>query len=237
MLDLRLRQTTLQRHLRSFIAGSRGLLIRDGDPAAIHIMKSSEYPLVTPVAIIVFLVLGTLNANARLGESAIQCADRYGPAKTDQGTLMLDKTMPILEGAIHHAYTLQGWTLRAAFLEINGPAVRVQYQKNPAAGASPQIQDYETAAILKGETPEGMTWSQVSYNNPNSPNHGILKAFEGVFVGAAMGAKSWQRSDGAIAQLMPGGSLFRLELPAAHQYEEQLKVQKEQKARASVPQF
>lgn len=43
--------------------------------------------------------------------------------------------------------------------------------------------------------------------------------------------------NGAIAQLVPGGMIVRLELPAARQYEQQLKVQKEQKARASVPQF
>ena len=100
---------------------------------------------------IIFLI--TSKVDARLGESAIQCADRYGPAKTDQGTLMIDKMYPILEGAIHRTYLYQGWKIRVAFLELDGPALRVEYQKIPTAGVPPQIQDYELAAILKSEIP------------------------------------------------------------------------------------
>jgi hypothetical protein len=46
----------------------------------------------------------------------------------------------------------------------------------------------------------------------------------------------WQRSDGAILWLR-SKMIVRLELPIAREYEAQLRKKKEQKARASVPQF
>lgn len=50
----------------------------------------------------------------------------------------------------------------------------------------------------------------------------------------AVGQMMWQRSDGAILW-QPSNLMVRLELPAARQYEAQLKVAKDQRARASVP--
>jgi hypothetical protein len=46
----------------------------------------------------------------------------------------------------------------------------------------------------------------------------------------------WRRSDGAILWLR-SSALVRLELPTAREYEAKLKAEKDQKARASVPQF
>jgi hypothetical protein len=46
----------------------------------------------------------------------------------------------------------------------------------------------------------------------------------------------WQRSAGAILWLR-SKMILRLELPITREYEAQLKAEKEQKARASVPQF
>jgi hypothetical protein len=103
------------------------------------------------------------------------------------------------------------------------------------AGVSPTIQDYELQAIMTANTPAGTIWKQIGYNNPDSPNTGLSKLFEGYFAGVA-GEKMWQRSDGAILWL--GSKLIvRLELPAAHEYEARLKAEKEQKARESVPHF
>jgi hypothetical protein len=90
-------------------------------------------------------------------------------------------------------------------------------------------------AIINANTPAGMTWKQIAYNNPNSPNKGLSKFFES-YLGNAVGEKMRQRSDGAILWLRSKMTV-RLELPGAREYEEQLKIQKEQKARASVPQF
>ena len=90
-------------------------------------------------------------------------------------------------------------------------------------------------AIMTANTSPGTTWKQITYNNPDSPNKGVSKIFEGHFM-EALGQKMWQRSDGAILSLR-SKIVVRLELPAAHEYERKLKAEKEQKTRESVPPF
>ena len=80
-----------------------------------------------------------------------------------------------------------------------------------------------------------MRWNRTVYDNPDSPNRGLAKVAEGFIAGTA-GQKMWQRSDGAILWLR-SNLIVRLELPVARQHEEQLKIRKDQKARASVPNF
>jgi hypothetical protein len=183
----------------------------------------------------ILAILTSTTALARLGETPDQFAARYGPPKDSPSSNILDKNFPLLEGAIHHTYEYEGWRIRAAFLEPNGPAVRMDYSKAIKAGVTPTIQDYELQAIMTANTPSGMTWKQVAYNNPDSPNTGLSKIFEGYFAGVA-GEKMWQRSDGAILWLR-SKLIVRVELPAAHEYEAKLKAEKEQKARSAVPQF
>src|SRR4029077_13503185 len=97
------------------------------------------------------------------------------------------------------------------------------------------IQDYELQAIFAANTPPGMRWKPIAYDNPDSPNKGAGKMFEAYVMGIA-GQKVWQRSDGAILWSR-GDVIIRLELPIAREYEAKLKAEKEQKARASVPHF
>lgn len=185
-----------------------------------------------------FLFLSLLmvgSAYGRIGETPIQFADRYGRPKDTKLTAILDKNSPLVEGAVHHTYEYQGWKIRAAFLQLDGPAVRMDFQKTSAAPAGIVIRDDELQAIASANTPDGMTWKRIMYDNPDSSNKGISKLFEGFIMGAA-GQKMWQRSDGAIL-FVRSNLIVRLELPAARQYEEQLKRDKEQKARASVPKF
>jgi hypothetical protein len=80
-----------------------------------------------------------------------------------------------------------------------------------------------------------MSWKKIMYNNPDLPGNALTKLGQAYFA-VAVGEKMWQRTDGAILWLR-SKLIVRLELPAARQYEEQLKTAKEQKARASVPQF
>jgi hypothetical protein len=188
------------------------------------------------ICFILFLSLAVLRSvDARIGETAIQFVDRYGTPKADAGTKIADKGSPLVEGAIHHTYEYHGWKIRSAFLRLDGPAIRMDYQKLSGAGVSPVIQDYELQAIVTANTPPGMSWKSVMYDNPDSPNKGAAKLVEGFVVGAA-GQKMWQRSDGAILSSR-SNLIVRLELPAAREHEAQLKAAKEQKARASVPRF
>ena len=178
-------------------------------------------------------VLVATSADARIGETPIQLADRYGRPKDTQLTQIQDKTSPLVEGAIHHTYEYQGWKIRAAFLQLDGPCVRMDYQKILSAGVNPTIRDYESQAIMTANTPAGMSWTPMAYNNPDSPNKGLAKTMES-FV--AVGQKMWRRTDGAILWSR-SNLVLRLELPAASEHEAQLKAEKEQKARSSVPKF
>lgn len=181
------------------------------------------------------LLQWSMAAHARLGESSIECIDRYGAPKTDSGTKISEKVSPILVGAMMRTFHYHGWRIRIAFLEINGPVVRMTYQKLAAKDVNPRIQEYELEAILKSNTPAGMSWRPIVYDNPQSPNRGLAKVMEGVVAGGA-GEKMWQRSDGAVAWLKIK-MILQLELPAAREQEARVKRLTEQKQRASVPKF
>src|SRR5947207_9016849 len=119
-------------------------------------------------------VLAT-SSEARIGETAIQCANRYGAPKDTPPSRIMDKNSPLVEGAIHHTYEYQGWKIRAAFLQLDGPAVRMDFQKLGGAASGITIKDYELEAIAFANTPTGMTWKQILYNNPETANGSLGK--------------------------------------------------------------
>ncbi len=169
---------------------------------------------------------------ARLGETALQCADRYGAPKDDVVSKTRDKTSPLLAGAIHHVYEYQGWRIRAAFLTVDGPAVRMEFSKIFGPGVQHRIQDYELQAIMQANA-SLYTWKPAAYRNPNSSVNPLSQAIGG----ALMGQKMWQRTDGALLSHSGIGNTVRLELPAARAYEAKLKEEQERKTRAAVPRF
>lgn len=187
------------------------------------------------VPFVLLSVLLSCAAEGRIGETSLQFVDRYGPPKDSSLTKITDNSSPLVEGAIHHTYEYQGWKIRAAFLQLDGPAVRMDFQKTSGAPTGIVIRDDELQAIASANTPAGMSWNKMLYDNPDSPNKGLAKLAEG-FIGGAAGQKMFQRSDGAILWVR-SNLIVRLELSAAREREAQLKVAKEQKARASVPQF
>lgn len=199
-------------------------------------MRSRAFSGVFWSVVLVFAVVqAPQGAYGRLGETAIECIDRYGAPKTDPATKTSEKVSPILVGAMMRTFDYQGWRIRIAYLEINGPVVRMTYQKLSAKDVNPRIQDFELEAILKSNTPPGMNWKPIAYDNPQSPNRGLTKAIEGIF-GNTVGERMWRRSDGSLAWLR-AHLILQLELPAARKYEARVKQMKEEKARASVPQF
>src|SRR5438067_9028541 len=99
-----------------------------------------------PLGVLAFaLIFSSTVAFARIGETTLQFVARYGPPKDTPSSKIYDKNSPLVEGAIHHTYEYQGWKIRAAFLQVDGPAVRMDYSK---LGTSPQIKDYELQAIM-----------------------------------------------------------------------------------------
>ena len=182
---------------------------------------------------LVFLLLFAASSDARIGETSLQFVDRYGGPRDTNLTKITDRQFPLVEGAIHHTYEYQGWKIRAAFLQLDGPAVRMDFQKLSGAPSGITIKDYELEAIATANTPAGMIWSPMAYDNPDSPNTGLAKSIEGFI---AVGQKMWRRTDGAILWSR-GNLIVRLELPAARHHEAQLKIRRDQKARGSVPKF
>lgn len=168
----------------------------------------------------------------RIGETSIQFVDRYGAPKDTQSSKITDKTSPLVEGAIHHTYEYQGWKIRATFLQLDGPAIRMDYSKR---GPDIAIKDYEVEAIMAANTPTGTKWAVIAYDNPDLPNKGLNRLSQAL-AGGMMGEKMWRRTDGAILWLR-SHLIVRLELPTAREHERQLKFSKEQKAKASVPRF
>jgi hypothetical protein len=171
-----------------------------------------------------------------IGETAIQLASRYGSPKESQVTQITDKARPLVEGAIHHTYDFQGWQIRAAFLRLDGPAVRMEYMKKGAQATTGLfVRDDELQAIAAANTPPGMKWDEGTSQNPRSTNNGLSKMFEGI-LRSATGSHSWTRTDGARMDLESKVKVT-LEMPVVREYEAQLKAAKEKKAKDSVPRF
>jgi hypothetical protein len=189
-----------------------------------------------PFRVFLLSLVLAASAQARLGETPIQFADRYASPKNLQTTRMTDVNYPLLAGAIHHTYEYQGWKIRAAFLQLDSGAVRMEFQKLSRAGVSPTVEDYELQAIAAANLPSGMAWKQVIFNDPSSTQTGLGKVIE-PFFRDAIGERIWQRTDAAILRLRAGRMSVALELPAARQHDQQLKAAIDQKRRASVPQF
>jgi hypothetical protein len=160
----------------------------------------------------IFLFAACVTSFARIGETPIQFIDRYGAPKDNPTTKAMDKKSPLVEGAVQHHYEYQGWKIHAAFLQLDGPAVRMDYSK---LGPDISIKDYELQAIASANTPSGLSWRKIAYDNADSPNKGAGKAFEAFVMGAA-GNTMWQRSDGAILWLR-SNIIVRLELPTARE--------------------
>src|SRR5256886_11877462 len=145
-----------------------------------------------PLGVLAFaLIFSSTAAFARIGETTLQFVARYGPPKDTPASKSMDKNMPLVEGAIHHVYEYQGWKIRAAFLQLDGPAVRMDYSKIPN-GQDIRIQEYELEAIMTANTPAGTTWKPTMYNNPDLPGNVLTKLGQAYFAGA-LGVKMWQR--------------------------------------------
>jgi hypothetical protein len=171
-----------------------------------------------------------------IGETAVQLANRYGSPKDTQLTQITDKSSPLVEGGLHHTYEFSGWKIRAAFLRVDGPAVRMTYQKAGAqATTGVTVRDDELQAIAAANTPSGMAWKQSAAEIAGSKNTGITKMLEKMILSAS-GGKLWVRTDGAKLTVQ-SGIVVQLEMPEAREYEANLTAAKEAKAKASVPKF
>ena|SRR5436190_6540711 len=176
------------------------------------------------------LLLAT-SSEARIGENAIQFANRYGAPKDTPSSKIIDKNSPLFKGAIHHTYEYEGWKIRAAFLNLNGPAIRMDFQKMSGTANGITIQNCEFEAIKTVNTPLSMKWAPMVYDNADSSNPAPAKSSENF---TSVSQKMWRRSDGAILWLR-SNLIVSLRLAAARAPGKQLKISKDRRVQASVP--
>ncbi len=170
-------------------------------------------------------------ALARLGENETQCNGRYGTPLTDQWTSAANKKTPLVPAGYTRTYNYQGWVIRIAYLEFNGPAIAMHFRKK--TGGS--IADDELTAIVNANTPQGMGWALVPYTN--SSLEGSSRAIGNIGSQMIFGAKAWQRTDGVVAILEPLRMELILKSPAAMEIEKKARESKEEQRRAAIPGF
>ena len=109
----------------------------------------------------------------------------------------------------------------------------MDFQKMSGTANGITIQNCEFEAIKTVNTPLGMKWSPMGYGNADSSNPALAKSGDNL---TAVNQKMWRRSDGAI--LWHRNNLtVSLRLSAARVHEKQLRIRKDQRVQASVPQF
>jgi len=165
--------------------------------------------------------LGALlpSLHARLGETEFECNDRYGDGQDDH----MKASFPLMEGARHREFHYQGWLIRIAF--VDGHAVREEYMKSGSKDG-PLIKDDELKAILEGEKGTG-TWKMKPAE----------MSLAGLLLPSTAQAKTWMRSDGALAILRPGGSIVRVETKDVEPLDKRIKAEKEEGRKKAVPKF
>ena len=176
--------------------------------------------------IVMFLLVGVLNADARVGENMLQCAQRYGSPITN----IMDRSMPILTGpgASNVSYRYQGWLIRVAF--VDGYACVADYQKEYKREQPNDIADSEFQAILRAYQPE--PWVAAKRTMELNP----IKALSATMHQMGNGP-SWESQSGFIAFRRPGGRIVRIVNKAALTAFEARNQKAKEASRTPTPQF
>ena len=176
--------------------------------------------------IVLILLVGVLNADARVGENMLQCAQRYGSPITN----IMDRSMPILTGpgASNVTYRYQGWLIRMAF--VDGYACIADYQKEYRREQPSNIDDSEFQAILRAYQPE--PWSETKRTVELNPSKALSSAMRRMGDGP-----SWESRSGFLAFRRPGGSIVRIVNKAALASFEARNQKAKEASRTPIPQF
>ena len=182
------------------------------------------------VAVSLLMMASSSMLQARIGETELECNLRYGRSKD----YAMAKALPLVVGANHREYSLNGWAIHVAF--VNGVAVREEYFK-PSSAGGPVFKPEDVEAILAGEKGTG-SWKAVEKAEMFSLPWLLSTVVDSqkTAKAAAMG-KVWVRSDGALLMLRPGNSIVRVESADAAKIDEQIKKETEKKQRQAIPKF
>lgn len=183
-----------------------------------------------PLIPLLALLLISISADARLGDTEEKSSERYGSPvmpRSQKGNRLLSKSK-------EKNYYYQGWQIRAAY--VKGTTCRIRYAKIRAKG-QPESAAFitldEAAAILQAEKGEG-TWEEMG-GKLRSDLLGQLKgALQG---GSFTPSASWTNSNGSTAYLRQDKRTLVLDTPVARAYEEFLKEKGHGHSRAGLPDF
>lgn len=207
-------------------AGDRSIQEVAGDGIAAFQETMDGIGDITMRLIVLILLVCVLNADARVGENMLQCAQRYGSPITN----IMDRTMPLLtgSGASNVTYRYQGWLIRMAF--VDGYACIADYQKEYKSDQPNDIAESEFQAILRAYQPD--PWSETKRTVELNPIKTLSSAMRSMGDGP-----SWKSQQGFIAYRRPGGRTVRIINPkAVEAFEERTKKAFEAK-RSPPPQF
>jgi hypothetical protein len=185
------------------------------------------------------LLAASTSSWARLGDTYEQAQTRYGLEKKDPAAKFRTS---LLEGAKELTFEFHGWRIRCALLlatDGNQYVVRQEYTKilNSSVqrtGGTPTIRDFECEAVLEGEKGSQVWRPRVVAQLGKDVSSTFANQ---VALSTGLTGTNWVRDDGSTACLLLGRMSIVLSLPQALKREAELKLQKEQKARAAVPKF
>ncbi len=181
-----------------------------------------------PKLAFLIMIFWPWTSTARLGETPIQFADRYG---SPQKKPTFSWVAPILKNAEIRYYEKGGWKITAAFTDIVSPSICVEFKKSNAADLTSE----EVKTILNANSSSGSEWKQVLYKSRFSANS-TIQDISMAAAAPAFGMIMWRRTDGAIARLEMR-KVLRLESPEAKKHEEDTKKRAIEKTQANRPKF
>ncbi len=169
-------------------------------------------------------------AHARLGETREQSEARYGLPKSER---TLKGLAPLIDGARELTFHHAGFRIRCALLLASDGVEYIVREEYSKLAVPLKITQIEIDAIFEAET-NALEWAPSPRVAPRKPGPQPKPLSQFVL---EIGGSAWKRTDGAVAACGGGQFEVRLELPQASQWEDQVKVVKEQVARASAPKF
>lgn len=176
--------------------------------------------------IVALTLVFALPLQARLGDTERDCVVRYGSAKPEKKHG--HKPQPLVPGAREAVYEHKGWQIRVAF--IGNRVAAEEYSKPPGHPNGRKIIDAEIEAILTAEKGTG-TWTAQMVDTSKG-----LAATLGQVV-TPLGGKSWLRTDGAKAALLPLAHALLLESPEAIRAKNEAVSRSAADKRKNVPKF
>lgn len=176
-------------------------------------------------SILLALLLTSLAAHARLGETRDQSEARYGLPKAER---VVKGEIPLIEGARELTFYHAGFRIRCALLLATDGVEYIVREEYSHLTPGAKVTLIERDAMMEAEL-GGFVWKEVP---PADPAKLVTSPFLKEYT-----SKVWVRPDGAFFAAAENEMRVRVELPQARKWETQFKLAQVQKERAIAPKF